>query len=103
MTATQPSLFARSDTIFGACEGLGEDFGFNAQYLRVALGGLIFWNPLVALGAYATIALAVLASRKLFPNAVAPVAEATDAPVAAMATELRGENDAHPAPLAVAA
>lgn len=65
---TQPSLFTRSDTIFGACEGIGEDFGFNAQYLRVALGVMMFWNPVAALGTYGALAVTVFVSRKLFPT-----------------------------------
>ncbi len=61
MTASQPNLFTREDTIFGVCEGIGQDFGFNAQYLRIALAGLIFWNPLAAIGSYAALGVAVLA------------------------------------------
>ncbi len=93
--ANRPSLFAREDTIFGACEGLGEDFGFNAQYLRVVLAGLIFFSPLVAVGAYAAIAVAVFSSRMLFPNRK-PKSAAAAEPVA-----LVNQNDA--APLAMAA
>ena len=68
MQTAQPSLLSRSDTLLGACEGLGEDFGFNPQYLRVALAALLFWSPLASVGAYALIAAAVLLSRWLFPN-----------------------------------
>jgi phage shock protein PspC (stress-responsive transcriptional regulator) len=95
MTASQPNLFTREDTIFGVCEGIGQDFGFNAQYLRVALAGLVFWNPPAALGIYAALGAAVLVSRKLFPDRIA-ANEAAAAP-------LRGENDAQPAAVAIAA
>lgn len=68
MQIAQPSLFARHDTIFGACEAIGQDFGFNAQILRVALAGLLFWNPVAALAIYGVLAVTVLASRYLFPS-----------------------------------
>ncbi len=97
MTASQPNLFTREDTIFGVCEGIGQDFGFNAQYLRVALAGLVFWNPPAAVGIYAALGVAVLASRKLFPTPLAAV-EAAELPA-----PLKGENDAQAAEVAIAA
>ena len=63
--ASQPSLFARDHTFLGVCEGLGEDFGFNPLYLRVAFAVPLIWNPLATLGAYAAVGLVVLASRLL--------------------------------------
>lgn len=99
MTANQPNLFSREDTIFGVCEGIGQDFGFNAQYLRVALAGLVFWNPPAAVGIYATLGVAVLLSRKLFPTPAAAAA----AGAAQVQETLKGENDAQPAEVAIAA
>jgi phage shock protein C len=97
MQTTQPSLFARHDTILGACEGAGQDLGFNAQYLRIALAGLFFFNPAVALGAYAMIAVAVFVSRRLWPVATRPV-EAS-----AVVTPLHRADDTRPDELAAAA
>ena len=99
MQNVQPSLLTRSDTILGACEGIGEDFGFNPMYLRVALAVGVLANPPVAIGTYAVLAVAVLVSRRAFPNAVAaaPALTAIERP------SLRGENDAQPAELAAAA
>lgn len=88
---TQPSLFTRSDTIFGACEGIGEDFGFNAQYLRVALGGMMFWNPVAALGTYAALAVTVFASRKLFPTP--RTAAPAETPAIAAPQPVRADNE----------
>lgn len=68
MQNSQPSLIARDDTFFGVCAGLGEDFGFNPLYLRVAFAAFLFFNPPAALGAYAAAGLVVLLSRLLFPN-----------------------------------
>jgi len=93
MQNAQPSLFTRPDTILGACEGIGEDFGFNAQILRVALAGMFFWSPIAAVGTYAALALLVLISRHLFPvqvsspeaqqEAVVQLRQPADEPVAA--------------------
>lgn len=70
------NLLTRDDTFFGICEGLGEDLRINANLLRVALAGLLFFNPLAAIGAYAGAGLLVLVSRLLVPNPrPAPVAE----------------------------
>ena len=62
------ALPLRSHTIFGACEAIGEDFGFNPVLLRVPLAAMVVVNPLWAIGAYLALGLVVLASRLLFPN-----------------------------------
>lgn len=64
----QPSLLARDHTFLGVCEGLGEDFGFNPIYLRVAFAVPLIINPLATLGAYAALGLVVMLSRLVFPN-----------------------------------
>ena len=61
-------LFARPDTFFGVCEGLGEDLGFHPNLLRVALAGLLFWNPPAAIGLYAALGLLVALTRWLVPE-----------------------------------
>ncbi|HYI64552.1 MAG TPA: PspC domain-containing protein [Allosphingosinicella sp.] len=68
MQVSQPSLIARDDTFFGVCAGLGEDFGFNPLFLRVAFAAALFFNPLAALGAYAAAGLVVLLARLISPN-----------------------------------
>ncbi len=105
MHSKEPSLFTRSDTILGACEGIGEDFGFNPQLLRVALAALLFWSPAVALGTYAAIALAVLLSRWLYPNPAAPSQPVVlgVAPLTPDPARLESENDDQPGCLAAAA
>ena len=104
MQNPQPSLFTRSDTILGACEGLGEDFGVNAQYLRVGLAVMMFWSPVAAIGTYAVIAAVVLISRLMIPNAAgAGVAAAAPLPALAGRALLKGENDAQAVEFAAAA
>jgi len=68
MQDSQPNLFARDDTMFGVCEALGEDFGFNPLYLRVTLAVLLFWNPIAVFGAYAAAGAVVALTRWLIPN-----------------------------------
>jgi phage shock protein PspC (stress-responsive transcriptional regulator) len=91
------SLFNRPDTLFGVCEGVGQDFGFNPNYLRVALAVSMIWNPVAVIAAYALLGVAVAVSRWIAP-----------APAAAQARGLElasseGDNDEGEAPVAKAA
>ena len=65
----QPALPFRSYTILGACEAIGEDFGFNPTLLRVPFAAIVLWSPAIAVASYLGLGLVVLASRMLFPNA----------------------------------
>ena len=68
MQAVETRVFARQDTMFGICEAIGEDFGFSANWLRVALAVGLLWNPAAMFGAYAVLGVIVLVSRLLCPN-----------------------------------
>jgi phage shock protein PspC (stress-responsive transcriptional regulator) len=68
MQDREPSLIARDDTFFGVCQALGEDFGFNPLYLRVAFGVPLMFSPLVVLAAYFGLGAIVLISRLLAPR-----------------------------------
>ena len=72
----QVALPLRSHTIFGVCEGIGEDFGFNPVLLRVPFAATVLWSPMIAIGAYLAVGLIVLASRLLFPERKASQAPA---------------------------
>ena len=63
----QVALPLRSHTILGACEAIGEDFGFNPTYLRVPFAAIVLYSPLIAIGAYLALSVIVLASRLLAP------------------------------------
>jgi len=102
MTSAQPNVFTREDTFFGVCQALGDDFGFNPIFLRFAFAAGLFWNPLMALGAYAALGLTVLASRLVSPNprfATAPEGETTEA----VPQPLHADNETVADMLAVAA
>ena len=64
----QVALPMRSHTIFGVCEAIGEDFGFNPMWLRVPLAASVLLSLTGAIAAYLGLGLVVLASRLLFPD-----------------------------------
>lgn len=87
---TQGNLFTRDDTFFGVCQGLGEDLGFNPNWLRIALPILAFFWPVATIVGYVAAGVLVFATRFLFPEPrVAVTDEADEAaeaqPVAARA------------------
>jgi phage shock protein C len=60
-------LFNRSDTLLGVCEGLGTDLGINPNYLRIAFGVGLMWNPVIVVAAYLALGVAVYVARALYP------------------------------------
>jgi phage shock protein PspC (stress-responsive transcriptional regulator) len=66
--ANTTNLMLRNDTILGVCEALGQDFGINPTWLRVAFCVPVFWNPLAVIGAYMALGLVIAATRYAFPN-----------------------------------
>jgi phage shock protein PspC (stress-responsive transcriptional regulator) len=69
MQNAKPSLFARDDTFFGICEGLAEDLGFNALWLRLAFTFALFVNPVAAASAYLALGVVVFTTRWFVPTA----------------------------------
>ncbi len=85
MTApTYISPLRRPHTVLGVCEALGEDFGFNPLWLRIAFAAGLFFNTALAFGLYFGLGALVALSRW-----IAPVGQASAAPLpaAAMATD----------------
>jgi phage shock protein C len=85
------SVIARDDTLLGACQAIGEDFGFNPLFLRIAFATLLFWSPVGAFAGYAGLGALVAFSRWMVPD-----------PVPAEALEASAE-DKEPAELPLAA
>lgn len=74
MQFTRNSLSLRSDTMFGVCEALGQDFGISANWFRVGFAFAVIYNLEYAALAYAGIGALVLLSRLIYPGrAVAEV------------------------------
>lgn len=61
------NLFRRRDTFFGICEAVGQDFGFNPLWLRLAFVAPLFFFPVQTFIGYFALGGIVLASRLLFP------------------------------------
>jgi phage shock protein PspC (stress-responsive transcriptional regulator) len=75
MTADHDAPAAK-DNLLGVCAAIGEDFGFDPLYLRIAFATALLFNLEGVLGAYLFAGVLVLATRLLFPNpkpAPAPV------------------------------
>lgn len=68
------NTFNRPDTFFGICEAIGQDFGFNPLWLRLAFVPPVFFAPQYAFIAYFALGIVVLASRLLFPAKTKAVA-----------------------------
>jgi len=62
------NLLLRNDTILGVCEAIGQDFGFNPTWLRIAFCAPIFWNPAIVVGAYLALGVVVVVTRYAFPD-----------------------------------
>lgn len=78
MANENQNIFSRQDTFFGICEAVGQDFGFNPLYLRLAFVAPLFFFPVQTFAAYFGLGLIVLASRFFFPSQRA--ADTADAP-----------------------
>ncbi len=72
MTDSNANLFTRNDTFFGICEAIGEDFGFNPNWLRVAFAIPLLFNPAATFGAYLMLGIIVAISRYVAPRPAAP-------------------------------
>jgi phage shock protein PspC (stress-responsive transcriptional regulator) len=72
----------RNDTIFGVCEALGHDLGFNPLFLRVPLAAGIIFAPAVVISIYLALGVVAFVSRTFFPDHVERIVEAeAEAPV----------------------
>lgn len=58
----------RPARIFGVCAAIGEDFGINTDWLRIAFATSLLFALETVLIAYAALGVVVLASRLLSPN-----------------------------------
>lgn len=66
----------RDDTLFGVCEALGEDFGFNANWLRASLGVGLLLAPIPTVIFYGAAGLLVGLTRWFVPDPVVSLPEA---------------------------
>ena len=102
MEATTESLIRRDDTFLGVCQALGEDFGFNPVFLRIAFAAPLIFAPMLVIEIYLGLGVLVLASRLLAPRPkrkALPQSVAAEAP-AVHAAEANDEADQLPLPIA---
>ena len=103
MEATSESLFRRDDTFLGVCQALGEDFGFNPLWLRIAFALPVIYAPMLTIEIYLGLGIVVLISRLLAPRPrrkAVPQVEAEAAAPAAHAAEANDEAYQLPLPIA---
>ena len=72
----QLPLPMRGDTFLGVCQAIGQDFGFNPNFLRIPLATLILWDPKMVVGIYLALGLVVAVSRFFYPVSRKPAAVA---------------------------
>ncbi len=89
-------LILRNDTMLGVCAGLGEEFGFNPNYLRVLIASLFLVSFKISIGIYLALGLALVVGGVLFPRRQVALAKVAAEPA-------RLANDAEPVPETLAA
>ena len=87
----QVALPLRGDTFLGVCEAIGQDFGFNPNWLRVAFAPVIMVSPATAICAYLAIGSVVAVTRLLFPAQKRIPAQAAISQAAALDLEAKEE------------
>lgn len=70
----------RNDTLLGICQAIGDDLGFNADFLRVPLAAGIIFAPALMVGIYLALGALVFVSRTFFPDRVQRLARAATVP-----------------------
>ena len=94
MTAqAKENLMLRNDTILGVCEAVGQDFGFNPNWLRVAFCAPIYWNPMLVVGAYLGLGLIVAVTRLAFPDRTVHIVEGDRPAIVEAATTVVEERE----------
>ena len=103
MEATTESLIRRDDTFLGVCQALGEDFGFNPVFLRIAFAAPLIFAPMLVIEIYLGLGVVVLLSRLLAPRpkrkgapAAAETVETAPAQVSAPLAEVDADQFALP-------
>ena len=65
MQAAQTNPIARSDTLLGVCQAIGDDFGFNPIWLRLAFALPLMFFPVAVFSTYLGLGIVVMLSRLL--------------------------------------
>ncbi|TZG26115.1 PspC domain-containing protein [Sphingomonas montanisoli] len=68
MERANGKYFDRADTMFGVCEGIGTELGFNPNILRMAIGVCLLLSPKITIGVYVALGILLFAAYKLMPS-----------------------------------
>jgi len=71
----------RGDTFLGVCEAIGQDLGFNPNYLRVPFAALILWNPVAIISIYLALGGVVALTRWFVPVEKKAPVSASESPL----------------------
>lgn len=63
-TASQP----KKDNLFGICNAVGEDLGFNPLWLRLVFASTFIFDPVVVITSYFALGAFILFARIVFPR-----------------------------------
>lgn len=85
--------FTRDDTFFGVCQAIGDDFGFNPNWLRICFGVPLIIAPVATIVAYFTLAIVVLGARLLAPARIRAKKGKQAAAAAPAPAPLQRDND----------
>jgi hypothetical protein len=99
MQTDDSNVFTRDDTFFGVCQAIGDDLGFNPNWLRAVFGVMLIYSPVASIGTYLALGIVIAAIRWIVPDP--RVAKAVAAEPAAADAAVESDNDE--APLAAAA
>ncbi len=65
MQTTDTAAARKKASLIGICQAVGDGFGFNPDFLRIALAVMLLVNPVYVLVVYGILGVTVLASRLL--------------------------------------
>lgn len=84
MTTAATNVFlGRNDTMLGVCEAIGNDFGFNPLWLRLAFALPMAFVPMWSIGAYLLLGAVVMLARLIVRSAKARPGEVVQLPASA--------------------
>lgn len=100
MQAAHTSPIARSDTLLGVCQAIGEDFGFNPIWLRLAFALPLMFFPVAVFSAYLGLGVIVIVSRLLVRGPRRSKAAPAHVEAQHEAAPAEAETDQYPLPIA---
>ncbi|HET8613707.1 MAG TPA: PspC domain-containing protein [Sphingomonas sp.] len=89
MQNAETAAAPKTDRLIGVCRAIGDDFGFNPDFLRIAFAVALIFDPKLTLLTYAALGVAVLLSKALTWRRRRPAAKPQEAARSAWRDEER--------------